>query len=202
MSLTLIRCSRRLIVSRGMKIYTKTGDKGTTSLYTGERRPKTDLVFDALGATDELSASLGVAREYAYDRQMENVIAIVDDLQSRLQEVGSAIATPTSSASEMKLKRVNFDESEVKKLENLIDELDAQLPQLTTFILPGGGKCSAHLHMARTICRRAERMALPLADCEDLDRNVCRYLNRLSDLLFQLARSAQQQEGKTDQFKA
>merc|ERR1711953_1420979 len=122
MSLTLIRSSRRLIFSRGMKIYTKTGDKGTTSLYTGERRPKTDLVFDALGATDELSAALGVAREFAYDRQMENVIAIVGDLQSRLQEVGSAIATPISSASEMRLKRVSFEGSEVKKLEDLIDE--------------------------------------------------------------------------------
>merc|ERR1711937_11413 len=184
---------------RNLKIYTKTGDKGVTSLYTGERRTKTDNVFEALGVTDELSSVLGIAKEYSKDQNQENVSGIIRMIQGDLQEIGSAIATPLSSASERKLNKVKFPQERVDVLEKLIDELDAALPPLTTFILPGGGKCSAHLHLARSICRRAERRTIPLIEAGETDSTVGRYLNRLSDLLFQLARSSQMASGLSDQ---
>jgi len=187
--------------TRTLKIYTKTGDKGKTSLYTGERVEKTNQVFYALGATDELSSALGLAREFASDVKNQKVIEIINNLQIELQDIGSAVATPKSSATERKLRLVEFSEEKVFALEALIDEFDSELPPLTTFILPGGGKCSSQLHVARSVCRRAERETLPLVESEETDRIIGRYLNRLSDLLFQMARYAQYFEGKEDRFK-
>jgi len=191
----------RVTPVRNLKIYTKTGDKGKTSLYTGERRVKTDQTFYALGATDELASMLGIAREFAFDAEHNQIIDIIGELQSDLQLIGSAVATPNSSANERKMNQVKFNPEKVTRLENLIDDFDAQLPPLTTFILPGGGKTAAHLHMARTICRRAERETLPLIESEETDRQVGQYLNRLSDLLFQMARIAQHAEGNDDRFR-
>merc|ERR1712130_80013 len=199
---SLVSVPRRIAANtRNLKIYTKTGDKGVTSLYTGERRPKTDLVFDALGAVDELSSVLGIAKEFAIASDHAQVVEIVVEIQATLQDIGSAIATPISSANDRKLARVKFESSNVDRLEGLIDALDANLPPLTTFILPGGGQCSAHLHLARSVCRRAERNTLPLIGADETDRTAGRYLNRLSDLLFQLARTAQNADGLSDQFK-
>eukprot|EP01129_Flabellula_baltica_P004606 TRINITY_DN1613_c0_g1_i1.p1 TRINITY_DN1613_c0_g1~~TRINITY_DN1613_c0_g1_i1.p1 ORF type:complete len:241 (-),score=37.03 TRINITY_DN1613_c0_g1_i1:45-713(-) len=174
-----------------MKVYTKTGDKGTTSLYTGERRPKIDLTFDALGTTDELNAHLGLAKEFCLDYHIPLDEKIVE-IQSRLLDVGSHIATPRASerASERKIHLTAFNPENVELLEDWIDEMDMELPPLTNFILPGGGKASAQLHICRTVCRRAERAVLQVKEENDICESVTKYLNRLSDFLFVSARYA------------
>ncbi|KAM4827798.1 corrinoid adenosyltransferase MMAB isoform 2-T2 [Thomomys bottae] len=140
------------------KIYTKTGDKGFSSTFTGERRRKDDQVFEAVGTTDELSSAIGFAMElitekgHACAEELENI-------QCTLQDVGSALATPYSSAREAHLKRVTFEASRILELEQWIDKYTSQLPPLTAFILPSGGKSSAALHFCRAVCRRAERCA-------------------------------------------
>eukprot|EP01102_Stenamoeba_stenopodia_P011290 TRINITY_DN3454_c0_g1_i4.p1 TRINITY_DN3454_c0_g1~~TRINITY_DN3454_c0_g1_i4.p1 ORF type:complete len:305 (+),score=65.05 TRINITY_DN3454_c0_g1_i4:84-917(+) len=176
-----------------VKIYTKTGDKGTSSLFTGERRKKNDVVFDALGAVDELSAHLGLAREYC-DRSNNQLSDKLIEIQSRLLDVGSNIATPRDSATEAQKAFTNFDDNNVTTLEAWIDEMEAQLPPLTTFILPSGGESACNLHVARAVCRRAERLVAPLFDSGGVDESVFKYLNRLSDFLFVAARLASQHE--------
>jgi cob(I)alamin adenosyltransferase len=168
------------------KVYTKTGDKGESSLYNGERRPKTDPIFVALGDVDELNAAIGVVREYV---EADSLGQQLVEIQSRLLDVGSAIATPLTTSSQRKASRSDFGEGNAGKLEGWIDEMDATLPQLTSFILPSGGKASAHLHVARAVCRRAER-AVALLPREDVGDDVNIYLNRLSDYLFMAARFA------------
>jgi len=173
----------------GPKIYTKTGDGGTSSLFTGERRTKNDPIFDALGATDELSSQIAVAREHGlmakhpYTERLRRVQCI-------LQDVASTIATPASSAREAHTKRVFFSDRHVKELEEWIDEYSNDLPPLQNFILPGGGHASAALHVARTVCRRAERAVSPLVKSGETDKQALIYLNRLSDFLFTAARYA------------
>eukprot|EP00741_Cyanophora_paradoxa_P000363 tig00000403_g354.t1 len=179
------------------KIYTRTGDKGSSSLYTGERREKDDLVFEALGAVDELNSAIGVAHEFC-EEAANGIHKKLEQLQSALLDVGSAVATPKSSAAEHKLARVQFDEGWIGQLEAWIDEADAQLPPLRNFILPSGGKSSAFLHVARTGCRRAERQVVPLVRAGEVDDVVLRFLNRLSDYLFTAARLAALKEGKTE----
>ncbi|XP_067862143.1 corrinoid adenosyltransferase isoform X2 [Heptranchias perlo] len=180
------------------KIYTKTGDKGFSSTFTGERRRKDDNVFEALGSTDELTSAIGLAMEFC----LEQGHAFEEELykiQCVLQDVGSNIATPISSARESHLKRTTFSEKPVIELEQWIDRYTEQLPPLTNFILPSGGKCSATLHLARAICRRAERSMICIVRAGEADRNAARYLNRLSDYLFTLARYAAMKEGKKEQ---
>eukprot|EP01026_Neomeris_dumetosa_P054484 TRINITY_DN4902_c0_g1_i1.p1 TRINITY_DN4902_c0_g1~~TRINITY_DN4902_c0_g1_i1.p1 ORF type:complete len:223 (-),score=27.22 TRINITY_DN4902_c0_g1_i1:272-940(-) len=170
------------------KIYTKTGDKGTSSLYNGERRPKTDEFFEALGNVDELNSSVGLAREYC---QNVNILKQqLEIIQCRLLDVGSAVATPVSQSSENKISRTAFDKQgeQVSMLESWIDAMDDELPPLKNFILPSGGLGSSQLHMARTICRRAERSVISLVEKELVDNQVAIYLNRLSDYLFTAAR--------------
>ncbi len=171
-------------------IYTKTGDKGTSSLYNGERRKKTDQVFHALGEQDELCATIGVAREYC--RISDNGLSEqLIEIQSRLFDLGAAVATPTTSkTSEKKIKYTSLSPNYTAQLERWIDELDAKLPPLTTFIIPSGGHSSTHLHLSRVVCRRAERAVIPLVDNGVVDEEVGRYLNRLSDYLFTAARTA------------
>jgi cob(I)alamin adenosyltransferase len=176
-----------------MKIYTKTGDSGTSSLYNGERRRKTNAVFAALGDTDECSSAIAIAREYvaelpAHDDK-EAIARTLEWVQSRLLDVGSCIATPPMS-SDTRRQRTEFSEDHARMLEERIDELDEELPALTMFILPSGGKASSHLHLARSVCRRAERSAVAVASEED-DASlhaVMKFLNRLSDYLFTAAR--------------
>nr|XP_033810687.1 corrinoid adenosyltransferase [Geotrypetes seraphini] len=179
------------------KIYTKTGDKGFSSTFTGERRPKDDQIFEALGTTDELSSAIGLAREFCIDHEHPFVDQL-DKIQCMLQDIGSNVATPISSARESHLKRTSFDENPVLELEQWIDEYCDQLPPLTSFILPSGGKSSASLHLARAVCRRAERCVLPVVQAGEADPNVARYLNRLSDYLFTLARYAAKLEGNQE----
>jgi ATP:cob(I)alamin adenosyltransferase len=174
-----------------MKVYTRTGDKGSTSLFSGERRPKDDAVFAALGDVDELNAALGVAREHCLDDVrlacFANSAKIV---QHHLLDLGAAIATPRTSASERKIERTEFRGRELSiNLEEDIDYMTETLEPLKTFILPGGGKAGAAFHVARTVCRRAERSVHPLVDSGETESDVLVYLNRLSDWLFTAARA-------------
>eukprot|EP00026_Physarum_polycephalum_P013969 Phypoly_transcript_14432.p1 GENE.Phypoly_transcript_14432~~Phypoly_transcript_14432.p1 ORF type:complete len:238 (+),score=30.78 Phypoly_transcript_14432:55-768(+) len=180
-----------------VKIYTKTGDKGASSLFTGERRSKTDEIFSVLGDTDELNAHLGVAAEHC--RTANNGIATkIEEIQSNLLDIGAHIATPRESASQAHKDRTKFNAEHVKTLESWIDEMDSQLPALRNFILPGGGLSSAHLHVARAVCRRAERAMVGLSQKQEIDESVRVYLNRLSDFLFVGARFAAKQENKSE----
>jgi len=178
-------------------VYTRTGDTGSASLYNGERRAKNDVVFEALGATDELNGILGVAREHCVTSKngLDDVLA---EIQSRLFDVGAAIATPRLCSSDEKVSKTQFSNSHTKLLEQMIDHMEAQLPPLTTFILPSGGLSSANLHLARSICRRAERRVVPLAAQNEIESEVLVFLNRLSDFLFSAARFAAYKEGRPE----
>ncbi|CAL8327085.1 unnamed protein product [Arctogadus glacialis] len=179
------------------KIYTKTGDKGFSSTFTGERRPKEDQVFEALGTTDELSSALGLAREFCLDKG-HSFTPQLDKIQCVLQDLGSNVATPVSSARESHRKKTTFSPEPIAELETWIDAFTEKLPPLTNFILPSGGKSSAALHVARTICRRAERRVSPIVRAGEVDPNVAKYLNRLSDYLFTVARYAAMKEGSQE----
>ncbi|KTF87599.1 hypothetical protein cypCar_00010435 [Cyprinus carpio] len=147
------------------KIYTKTGDKGFSSTFTGERRPKEDHIFEALGTTDELSSTIGL-------------LLCSVQIQCILQDVGSNIATPRSSARDSHIKKTMFSSQAVMELERWIDSFTEELPPLTNFILPSGGKSSAALHVARAVCRRAERSVAPAVRSGETDPEVAKYLNR------------------------
>ncbi|XP_012927164.1 cob(I)yrinic acid a,c-diamide adenosyltransferase, mitochondrial isoform X1 [Heterocephalus glaber] len=161
------------------KIYTKTGDKGFSSTFTGERRPKDDQVFEALGTTDELSSAIGFAMELITEKG-HTFAEELQKVQCTLQDVGSALATPRSSAREAHLKRTAFEAGPILQLEQWIDNYSRQLPPLTAFILPSGGKSSSALHFCRAVCRRAERRVVPLVQMGETDANVAKFLNRPS----------------------
>jgi len=188
--------SSNLQLSRGFKIYTKTGDGGNSSLYTGERRSKDDLVFEALGAVDELSSAIGLGREFYLetsthpgDSDALNIAEQLRNIQCVLQDIGSHVATPFSSARETHSKNVGaFDVSRISAMEEWIDLMTAKLPPLTNFILPSGGRAAASLHCARTICRRAERRVVPIVAAGEMAKEPAIFLNRLSDYLFTVAR--------------
>lgn len=175
-----------------MNIYTKTGDKGETSLYGGARRTKDDLRFEAYGTVDELNAVLGMAtlQEGAAD-YLKRLL----EIQQELFVIGSELACPPEkNIAELKL----VDELEVKSLEDDMDKLGAELQPLQNFILPGGSGLSTHLHLARTVCRRAERAAVRLNKVEPVRPVLLQFLNRLSDYLFVVARHANQTLGKNE----
>lgn len=176
-----------------IKIYTKTGDKGETSLFTGQRVPKNDPFIEALGSVDECNSSLGAALallpKSGPNAPVRDQIEIV---QHALFDVGAALATPRTRAGTAKLEKTRFDEDAIKQLENWIDSMEEQLPPLHQFILPGGHPAGALIHVARSICRRAERRVLPLRNNQDVSDNVLIYLNRLSDYLFSLSRYVNQ----------
>ena len=191
---------------RRIKVYTKTGDKGSSSLYNGSRATKSSDVFAALGDTDELNAALGMAREFlgSYTGSPDAKAALVsvsvqlETVQSRLLDVGSAVATPLSSSTEEQLARTAFADAHVEQLEAWIDAMDEQLPPLRNFILPSGGLAAAQLHVARTVCRRAERSVVDLVGAGDTPPVVGKYLNRLSDYLFTAARFAASKAGREE----
>jgi cob(I)alamin adenosyltransferase len=165
-----------------MKIYTKTGDNGDTSLFGGHRIPKSSLRIDACGAVDELNAHLGVIRALKPPAEVENIL---EQLQNQLFILGADLAAPLNSASS-KIQRIQQDH--ISNLEKIIDNLDVQLRPLQSFILPGGQLIGAQIHVARTVCRRAERLLDALGRKEDIGKFPLVYLNRLADLLFVLAR--------------
>lgn len=163
-----------------MKIYTRTGDDGTTALFSGGRVSKTHLRVEAYGTVDELNSLLGVVRTYQpYAEQW------LIEVQNQLFYVGADLATPMDARSS---HVVRAGEAYITWLEEHIDEMTAELPALANFILPGGAAAAAQLHVARTVCRRAERLVVALAGQEPINEIVISYLNRLSDFLFTLAR--------------
>lgn len=175
-----------------MKIYTRTGDDGTTGLLGAARVPKHDARVEAYGSVDELNAALGVARALDAGRLVDADLARV---QSALFQVGAELAASDARALE-KLARVGDDD--VAALEAAIDRLEADLPPLTRFVLPGGVPLAAQLHFARTVCRRAERRVTALASREAVDPRIVRWLNRLADLLFVMARWVNRHEGRKE----
>ena len=178
-----------------MKIYTKSGDGGDTGLFGGERVPKDHRRVVAYGEVDELSAALGLAR--ATDPpDFED--ALLQAIQRSLFTIGAELATPDPARLARALGGPPIGETDVAALEQAIDRLDAGLPALKTFILPGGAPKGAALHLARTVCRRAERAVVRLAREIPVSPAVGIYLNRLSDLLFVLARAANARAGAGD----
>lgn len=171
------------------KIYTKTGDKGETSLFTGQRVPKNDPYIEALGTVDECNSALGMAVAFLPpNKEMVSVKEQLEIIQNALFDLGAALATPRSTGNKAKLAKTRFDQNETTLLEKWIDEMVDKLPPLHAFILPGGHRCGAFLHLARSIARRAERRSLPLYRNGDVSDSVIIYLNRLSDYLFTLSR--------------
>jgi cob(I)alamin adenosyltransferase len=172
-----------------IKIYTKTGDKGETSLFSGQRVLKDDPFIEALGSVDECNSAIGTALSLLpNDPQLHLTKKQLETIQHTLFDLGAAIATPLSQASASKVERTRFDQEGIEFLEKWIDQMEEQLPQLHTFILPGGHPAGAFLHLARSICRRAERDVIPLSRKADISKNVTIYLNRLSDYLFVCSR--------------
>lgn len=165
-----------------MKIYTKTGDDGTTGLFGGRRVKKNDLRIDAYGTADELNALLGVVSS---DSTSGEVSAIVDIIQHHLFTLGADLASPKEDV-KIGASVPRVSEEMVHYLESKIDSLETKLPQLTSFILPGGKQSASYLHLARTVCRRAERLVVSLSKSVDIGSNIVIYLNRLSDLLLSL----------------
>ncbi|KAH3887486.1 corrinoid adenosyltransferase MMAB-like isoform X2 [Dreissena polymorpha] len=184
---------------RHIKIYTRTGDKGTSATFTGERRRKDDAIFEALGTTDELTSAIGLAKEFCKDAG-HPFIDRLDEIQCILQDVSANIATPKSSARESHTNLTEFSSKNVPTLEAWIDEYTEQLPPLKNFILPSGGKSATSLHLARTICRRAERKVTTCVRAREMDMEPLVYLNRLSDLLFTMARLAAHLEGQEEKI--
>ncbi|NWJ24086.1 cob(I)yrinic acid a,c-diamide adenosyltransferase [Rhizobium sp. RM] len=178
------------------KIYTRTGDKGTTALVSGPRRLKHDLRVEAYGTVDETNSSIGVARLYTKD--MADVDAMLFRIQNDLFDLGADLATPETSEPPA-WEPLRIVESQVTRLENEIDQLNDKLEPLTSFVLPGGSAAAAHLHLARTICRRAERLMVELSvsENETVSAAAIKYANRLSDFLFVAARYAND-TGKAD----
>ena len=168
-----------------MKVYTKVGDKGTTGLFGAPRVRKDDVRVVAYGEVDELNATLGLARAQGAD---EELAGILERLQSELFTLGSMLATPVPSHAPKAVPVL--DDEDVTRLEREIDRFDEELPPLTAFVLPAGSPLAAALHVARTVCRRAERAVVTLAGKESIPQVAIVYLNRLSDHLFTLARVA------------
>ncbi|HBI03562.1 MAG TPA: cob(I)yrinic acid a,c-diamide adenosyltransferase [Paenibacillaceae bacterium] len=177
-----------------MKIYTKTGDGGDTSLLYGVRVAKTDLRVEAYGTCDEANSMIGQAVSYLpKDPMWDDVRQIIHVVQTKLFHIGAELATPAG-------KKVNWSitEEDVKHLEDAIDRWEESLPALTNFVLPGGSPSGASFHVARTIARRAERCAVALKKENEVNPLVMRYLNRLSDFLFVAARYVNAKQGTTE----
>ncbi len=173
-----------------MKIYTKTGDNGTTGLLGGTRVPKDHLRVAAYGDVDELNALVGVAKAQASG----SLARLLGHIQRDLFALGAQLADPTAKVVSRKAK-ATIGAAQTRRLERAIDKAEADLPALTSFILPGGTSLGAHLHLARTVCRRAERAIVTLNRDTPLDPRLLVYANRLSDLLFVLARAANHAAG-------
>jgi cob(I)alamin adenosyltransferase len=166
------------------KLYTRHGDRGETSLFGGERVPKDNVRVEAYGLLDHLSATIGLLVVSLDEGEMRDELRQV---QNALFDMGAELATPPGSRLEYKLPR-SIEEEDWRRLERLLDEYDAQVPPLRTFILPGGHESAARAHLARTTCRTAERAVVRLAHEEEVRADVLTYLNRLSDFLFVCAR--------------
>ncbi len=163
------------------KIYTKTGDKGETSLFGGKRLPKHHIRIESYGTVDELNSFIGVVRDHLGDDSLKKELEVI---QNRLFTIGANLA----SDPDKQMDTPDILESDISLLEQSMDDMDEQLPPLKNFILPGGHPAVSYCHVARCVCRRAERMVVALAENEPVAEILIRYLNRLSDYLFMLAR--------------
>ncbi|MEY4293348.1 MAG: hypothetical protein RLZZ196_3828 [Bacteroidota bacterium] len=176
------------------KIYTKTGDKGTTSLIGGVRVPKNHIRIESYGTIDELNSYLGVVNDTT---QHEKISVWIKEIQDRLFTIGSVLATAPNKEISMKLPDVHVED--VQWLEQRIDEMNEQLPEMRSFILPGGHLAASSCHVARCVCRRAERICVAMLELnEEVPDLVIQYLNRLSDFLFVLARFIAHENGAAD----
>ena len=181
-----------------MKLYTRTGDDGTTGLFSGARVSKDHPRIEAYGTVDELNAVLGLVlsacdRGHAFERRLHEVVSA---LQSRLFDIGADLATPEGAKQQARIHRI--DDADVAEAEGWIDEFDGANPPLRTFVMPAGTELAARLHLARTVCRRAERTIISLGSIEPVGEPLLRYMNRLSDLFFAMARRANHERGQPD----
>jgi cob(I)alamin adenosyltransferase len=194
-----------------MKLYTRSGDDGSTGLFGGQRVLKNHPRVEAYGTVDELNAALGLAAaeitrllggsekpwmDSKPSGFLQRASAIIAQLQSRLFDIGADLATPEESKHESKVKRIS--EEQIAESERWIDEIDAGNQPMNTFVMPGGTELAARLHLARTICRRAERAIVSLQRDETITPGVLIYINRVSDLLFAMARRANAESGVAD----
>lgn len=172
-----------------MKIYTKTGDKGTTALFGGTRVPKHHIRIESYGTIDELNSHLGMLRDQEVDEHSHGIIL---QIQERLFTIGSILATDPAKATlksgKQRLEIPRISTEDIELLEQEMDKMNEELPPMTHFVLPGGHQTVSVCHISRCVCRRAERLASALHDLEPFDKEVLQYLNRLSDYLFVLAR--------------
>lgn len=173
-----------------MKLYTRTGDDGTTGLFGGQRVSKDHPRVAAYGTVDELNACIGLAAAVcnANDELHRQFLNIFSELQSRLFDIGADLATPEGDKHEAKVLRIS--EEHVQEVEKWIDAIDAGNEKMKSFVLPGGSDLAARLHLARTVCRRAERMMITVGHSEPVSDGAVVYVNRVSDLLFAMARRA------------
>lgn len=174
-----------------MKLYTRRGDQGSTDLFGGTSTSKDSLRVVAYGAVDELNSCIGLAASACEDMQLS---AIMRQIQSRLFEVGADLATPGSQPDRQSVQEriPRVEPQQIQEVEQHIDALCNSLAPIRSFILPGGSELASRLHLARTVCRRAERQCVTLMHAESMGSEVIAYLNRLSDLLFAMARKANQ----------
>ena len=176
-----------------MKIYTKTGDKGTTGLFGGTRVPKHHLRIESYGTVDELNSYIGLVKDQAIDNDTKTTLI---KIQNDLFTLGSMMATPSEKETlkngEQRLNIPEVDTKSVTYLEKEIDKMNEKLPKMTHFILPGGHTTVSYCHIARCVCRRAERLSVSLHQQEGINPIILTYLNRLSDFLFMLARKLSQ----------
>lgn len=172
-----------------MKVYTKTGDSGTTALFGGTRVPKDHARIESYGTVDELNSYIGLIRDQDIDNHYKNILI---EIQDRLFTVGAILATPPEKEvlknGELRLKKLGIIDQDIELLELEIDTMEAKLPPMTHFVLPGGHTTVSYCHIARCVCRRAERLAVHLSHNESVPPIAIQYMNRLSDYLFVLAR--------------
>jgi len=178
------------------KLYTRTGDMGTTMLFGGERLPKDHPRVEAYGTVDELNSTLGVALSFMPARGL--IAKTLSGIQNELFNIGSELASGGKGKAAEKARLFIGAEAKMASLETLIDEYDVKAPPLRTFILPSGSQAGAMLHLCRTVCRRAERQVVRLSHEEHVNPDILSYLNRLSDLLFVLARYVNRSAGKPE----
>ena len=168
-----------------MKIYTKNGDRGKTSLIGGKKVSKHDLQVEAYGSIDELNSFMGLLKDYSKNDEINLVLFKV---QLKLFTIGSILAQENTSSNSVILEKLNISAKDTNFIELQIDKLEKKLPKLSKFIIPGGHKLVSYCHVSRSICRRAERKITKLSDSVKLDSNILPYINRLSDFLFVLSR--------------
>jgi cob(I)alamin adenosyltransferase len=172
------------------RIYTRGGDAGETSLGDGSRAPKTDPLVEAFGTIDELNSAIGVA--LTAGDLVDELRTVLRDVQNELFDLGADICVPLEAEGK---ERLRMTQERVARLERLCDRFNAELPELRSFVLPGGGEAAAGLHLARAVCRRAERAAVAASEQREVNPAALAYVNRLSDLLFILARAANAEAG-------